>query len=403
MKPNVLQLIGSFNRGGSERQAVQLTRLLHEGGRYRLHVACLDRRGPLRSEIEQLRLGDISEFPLTSFYDRNMLAQLRHFADYLREREIDVLHTHDFYTNIFGMAGALLARVPVVRIASCRETGGMRSVLQKFVQKRAFGLADAIVVNAEAVRGELISEGVRESKVKTIYNGVDLERMTTSSNLDRGDILVQLGLGDAAGRRLITIVANMRHAVKDQETFLRSAKRVRAEFADSAFVLAGEGELLESLQAFASELGLARDTFFIGPCERVAELLAVSEVCVLSSRNEGFSNSIIEYMSASRPVVVTDVGGAREVVIDGEIGFIVPPGDDHGMAAKIMTLLGDPVGASEMGRRGRRLVEEHFSCEAQLARTEELYEKLLAALPAVTSSPRGDKANRPGSTVTHRS
>src|SRR5215210_7073255 len=103
---NVLQLIGNFNRGGSERQAVQLTRLLHESGRYRLRVACLEGAGALREEVERLGLGEIPEFSLNSFYDQRMISQLRRFARYLHQHEISVVHTHDFYTNIFGMLGA---------------------------------------------------------------------------------------------------------------------------------------------------------------------------------------------------------------------------------------------------------------------------------------------------------
>ena len=101
-------------------------------------------------------------------------------------------------------------------------------------------------------------------------------------------------------------------------------------------------------------------------------------MCVLSSTNEGFANSILEYMAAARPVVVTDVGGAREAVSEGETGFIVAPGDDEAMAAHIISLLRDPARAREMGQRGRRVVEEKFSCAAQLSRTEELYDRLLA-------------------------
>src|SRR5881227_2061783 len=101
MKRNVLQLIGSFHQGGSERQAVQLARLLHESGRYRVHLATLDRGGLLRGEVERLEIGEIPEYRLTSFYNRNALAQVRRFARLLREREIDIIHTHDFYTNIF--------------------------------------------------------------------------------------------------------------------------------------------------------------------------------------------------------------------------------------------------------------------------------------------------------------
>src|SRR5205085_1040788 len=112
MPRNVLQLIDSFQQGGTERQVVQLTRLLAARGRYRVHVACLSDAGPLRAEIERLNLGACPVFPLTSFYDRNMLTQTRRFVRFLRAREIDLVHAHDFYCNIFGMAAATLARVP---------------------------------------------------------------------------------------------------------------------------------------------------------------------------------------------------------------------------------------------------------------------------------------------------
>ena len=83
-------------------------------------------------------------------------------------------------------------------------------------------------------------------------------------------------------------------------------------------------------------------------------------------------------MAASRPVVVTDVGGAREAVIDGETGYIVPAGADQAMAARIIALLENPEQAQAMGERGRRRVEQRFSCAAQLAATQVLYDRLLA-------------------------
>src|SRR6201999_1618620 len=122
--------------------------------------------------------------------------------------------------------------------------------------------------------------------------------------------------------RYITIVANLRHPVKDHPTFLRAAQQVHAAFPAARFVLAGEGELTGAMQDLAAQLGITDQTFFIGRCARVAELLAASDACVLSSIAEGFSNSILEYMAASRPVVVTDVGGAREAVVDGETGYL---------------------------------------------------------------------------------
>lgn len=378
MKPNVLQLAGSFHQGGSERQAVQTARLLHESGRYNVHVACMERDGVMLGEVERLGLGEIPEFRLNSFYDLNAAKQLRRFAHYLRERRIDVVQTYDFYTNVFGMAGASLARVPV-RIAARRETEGVRTPAQKFVERRAFNLAHIIVANSEAVRSEVIKGGIKPRKIVTIYNGMDTTRVAPRERVNREQVLEELGLPVDAGRRFVTIVANMRHAMKDQATFLRAAQRVRAVVPDAAFVLAGEGELVESLRAQALELGLEYDAFFIGRCARVADLLAVSSVCVLSSKGvEGFSNSIIEYMAAARPVVATDVGGAREAVVDGETGYIVRPEDDEEMARRIISLLKEPERARSMGERGLRVVREKFSCEAQLAEVEKLYERMLS-------------------------
>ena len=376
MKPAVLQLIDSFNQGGSERQALQLTRLLYESGRYNVHLACLSPDGSLRSTIDDLGLGEIPSFPLTSFYDRNAVTQLRRFTRWLKSARIDILHTHDFYTNVFGMSGGVLARLPV-RIASMRETSGMRSTAQAHVQHFLYSLSHHIVANSNAVREKLIADGTSAEKVTVVYNGLDLRRLDT--NVSRPEVLAMLGVPNDLPRRFVSIVANMRHEVKDYPMFLRAARQVKEAVPDVAFLLAGEGELSESLRALAQELGIQDSTFFLGRCENVAEVLSVSEACVLSSKAEGFSNSILEYMAAARPVVVTDVGGAREVVVEGETGYLVASGDYATMAARLIALLRDPEMARQMGGRGRRVVEEKFSCEAQLARTEELYSRLLTA------------------------
>ena len=144
--------MGSFHQGGSEKQAVDLTRLLKAEGSFDLFVATLNNDGVLRPQIEVLELPEIQEFPLTSFYNANFITQVRRCASYLRENKIDLVHTHDFYTNVFGMAAATLARIPG-RVASKRETGGMRSRSQEFVEKLAFTRAKAIVVNSSAVHG----------------------------------------------------------------------------------------------------------------------------------------------------------------------------------------------------------------------------------------------------------
>ena len=377
MTRNALQLIGSFAEGGSERQAVQLVRLMKERGRYNVHVACLDGSGVLRDEVERLGFTDIPQFPLTSFYDRNAVRQLNRFARFLREREIEIVQSHDFYTNVFGMAAASLARVPV-RIASRRETTGWRSSAQKFVERRAYSLAQAIVTNCNAARDQLISEGVSKKKINTIYNGLDFERVTPQAPMKRHDAISLFGLPGDLNGHVVTIVANLRHPVKNHTMFLRAARRVSDALPQARFVIAGEGELMNPMRVLAEQLGQTESVFFIGRCDRIGDLLGLSDVCVLASTAEGFPNAILEYMAAARPVVATDVGGAREAIADGTTGYLVPSNDDSAMAERIVALLRDPVEARAMGERGREVIREKFSCEAQLERTQELYDRMLA-------------------------
>ncbi len=375
LKPAVLQLIDSFNQGGSERQALQLTRLLTESDKFKVHLASLSPEGSLRTSIADLNLGEIPSFPLNSFYDANAAKQLRRLVQWLRSSQIQIIHTHDFYTNVFGMSAGAIARLPV-RIASMRETTGMRSAAQKKIQQVAYSLAHQIVANSEAVRSTLITEGIAADKITVVYNGLDVARLIPEAQ-SRAESLKLLGLNVDENKRFISIVANMRLEVKDYPMFLRSARQVLTAEPDAAFLLAGEGELTDSLRALAVELGIHDSTFFLGRCEPVADLLSISEICVLSSKAEGFSNSILEYMAAGRPVVVTNVGGAAELVSEGETGYLVSSGDDATMAERIISLLRDPARAGEMGENGARLVKEKFSCAAQLSRTESLYDRLL--------------------------
>lgn len=376
MTHKIVHLIGSFHEGGSERQAIQVARLTRETGDFEVNLACLDSSGVLRVEADKSNFGEIPEFPLTSFYNRNALRQTRRFARFLREREISLVHTHDFYTNVFGITAGALARVPV-RIASRRETMGWRTKAQKFIERRVYGLSHSVIANADAVRNQLIREGMSGEKIVTIYNGLDLERVRQAAVFNRATALKELGLPEG-DHQLVTIVANLRHRVKNHAMFLRAARTISHKAGSARFVIAGDGDLMGTFRSMAADLGLSEKVFFIGRCKSIGELLSVSSVCVLSSTAEGFSNSILEYMAAARPVVATDVGGAREAIVDGQTGFLVRSDDDDAMAQRITDLLSQPALAREMGKRGRHVVEQKFSCKQQLERTHQLYDRLLS-------------------------
>ena len=175
--------------------------------------------------------------------------------------------------------------------------------------------------------------------------------------------------------------------------FLRAAQIVSQTMPDAGFLLAGEGPLKNSLEGLAAEIGIASRTSFLGRVEDIATLLSASDICVLSSKAEGFSNSILEYMAAGRPVVATDVGGAREAIVEGNSGYLVSSGDHAMMAQLIMSLLQRPNEARQMGENGRRLVAKKFSTAAQLLNTEALYESLLLTVRRQVKHPSKRNSN----------
>ena len=143
------------------------------------------------------------------------------------------------------------------------------------------------------------------------------------------------------------------------------------------YVIAGEGELEAGLKELAKQLGVAENVHFIGRCDDVPALLCASYVCVLTSTAEGFSNSILEYMAAGKPVIATNVGGADEAIADGESGYLVASDDDAAMAGRLIELLENEEKASNFGNAGKQLVSEKFSQDEQLCKTIDLYNSLL--------------------------
>ena len=149
-------------------------------------------------------------------------------------------------------------------------------------------------------------------------------------------------------------------------------------------MLAGQGRLLNQMRELAANLGISNKVTFLGRCDRVPDLLAITDVAALSSTSEGFPNAVLEYMAAGCPVVATDVGGVREIINSAEMGCIVTPKDATAMSDSILMLLRNPSVARSLREAGRRTVTQRFSCRSQLDNVISLYQgRELQEIPAV--------------------
>jgi glycosyltransferase involved in cell wall biosynthesis len=166
--------------------------------------------------------------------------------------------------------------------------------------------------------------------------------------------------------------------VKNHAMLLRAMRHVILEEPRAALYLAGDGPLLEPLQALARELGIEEQVVFLGYRDDVPALMRDCDVVCLTSWTEGFPRVLIEAGAARKPCVVTDIIGPREVIVDGETGFVVPPDDDNALAERILHLLKVPELRERMGEAARRRVEQYYTLERQVELVDQVYAEVLA-------------------------
>ena len=377
----VLQFLASFAMGDTERQAFNLAQGL-DRSRFEPHFACFRVMGEFLADIESTR-SPLTKYEIKRLYGSRTVGQQLRFARDLRGRDVDVVHSYGFYANVFAIPAARLAGVHAI-VASIRDTGDHLTPNQRRVQRLVCRLADAILVNAEAVKQRLVGEGWDGDRITVISNGVTLSKFGPRNG--NGRRRSELGFSPQAP--LVAVFCRL-NRLKGVEHFLEAAARVARRFPHARFAVVGEGRVVQDgvivegpykreLKAHAARLGLGDLVVFTGLRDDVPELLGEVTVSVLPSLSEGLSNAILESMAAGVPVVATAVGGNAEAVKDGVTGLLVPPGDSAALAGAICTLLDDEGLAHRFGRAGRERVEERFSEERMVRDTQQFYRSLLA-------------------------
>jgi glycosyltransferase involved in cell wall biosynthesis len=269
----------------------------------------------------------------------------------------------------YGLLAAIVARIPAIVVTHhvfAGRTSRTRELQEKMLSA---GIDRYIGVSNEVARHLRPRCLFPDSKVRVIHNGISLEGYSSRENPT-----LRSSLTKGSQRPIVMSVARLENRQKGLQ-FLVSAA---AEVTDAQFILVGAGPHRAELEEQVEGLGIQDRVTFLGHREDVPELLGSCDLLVLPSLFEGFGVSVLEAMAAGRPVVASAIGGVNEVVVDGETGLLVPPGDPHALAAAIRTVLADSALARRFGEAGRARSRQ-FSVKEMLDRTTGLYEELLDA------------------------
>jgi glycosyltransferase involved in cell wall biosynthesis len=381
--PEIMFVLPALLIGGTELHVVKIAAaLVHRG--WRVSIFSMGGSGPLLSElagsgvtvlmpaIEPLRRRLFLAWrPLAL-----ILASFDLFLAFLKRRP-KVVHFFLPSAYLVGAPVAWLARVPI-RIVSRRSLNlyqrGYRSsaALERVLHKTM----TAILGNSRTVICELNEhEGVAVERLGLIYNGVDAGEFECTK--PREDVRAALGLSPQT--IIFIIVANL-IPYKGHLDLLQALGLAKARLPnDWRLLVAGQDlGIGAQLQATAKSLQIDRNVIFLGLRRDIPDLLKASDIGLLSSHEEGFSNALLEGMAAGLPMIVTDAGGNGEAVTDGETGLIVPSRDPLRMAEAMIALAGDPSMRERLGAAARRRIAERFTFDHCADSYDALYRVLIA-------------------------
>ena len=355
--------------GGPYNEILRLEPSLNASG-VETVVAITDEPGTalprLRGRVElrpiPLRRLRLSRDPrLQWWFVSALFGDVRRLRRLIRDEEVDLVKVHGPH-NPHGAIAARLERVPVVWvISSTRVPPAFRRIGVRLVRS----MADSVLMTGESILSAYPGGDALRPIAVPYYPPVDVDAFHPRTEVQRAAAKHEFG---APGAPVVGAVANF-NPQKGIDTFVAAAARISTARPDARFVVAGRidpnhAAYQDRVRAQARAAGLLPDKlFFVGEREDVPRVLSSFDVKLLTSppASEGVPTTVLEAAACGVPVVATDVGAVREVVEDGATGFVVEPGDDAAIAARVLDLLGDPSLRVRMGGAAREKAVAAFS------------------------------------------
>jgi len=345
----ILHLIDTLKAGGKERQLIELLKGLSKRERIEARLVILSDSIDY-SYVRRLNLGI---YFLKRRMKRDPLLFLQLFT-ICRQFQPDILHSWESMCSLYALPIAKILRIPFIS-GIVRDAPSKIRFLGKTWRRTRLTFPFSRIVLANSLAG-LKSYHVPRNKGCCIYNGFDFSR--TENLIDKEFIRRKYGIQTP---KVVGMVARF-HPRKDYATFISAALQILERHRDVTFLAIGAGNNLPTCKEMVP-VRYRNNIKFLGEQKDVESIVNVFDVGVLASYADGISNAIMEYMALEKPVVATDHGGTREIVVHNKTGFLVAPKNPGQLSAKIAFLLNNRETAMEMGRRGYVRLRDEFGLE----------------------------------------
>jgi len=372
----VLELRSVRGTGGGPEKTILMGAAMADPKSVHVTVCYLrDRRDGVFAIDERARHANVDYVEVTErhSFDFGVWPQLQRL---IRQRNIDVLHAHEYKTNLLAL---LLSRACGVAALSTVHGWTGHSARERYcyypTDKRVLARFPRLIAVSTDIARELVNHGAPPSRVTTVLNGIDhrhfkrdaakVAEARAALNLRPDDVVI-----GAVGRL---------EPQKRFDLLLQAFHIVHAHRPKTRLVIAGDGSLMTALTAQRDALGLREHCLLTGHVTDVIGLHHAFDLFVQSSDYEGTPNSVLEAMAMETPIVATEAGGTAELVYDREHGRIIPIGRVDALIDGIDHALADPDATRTMTERARRRVEGELSFEARVRRVEGIYRELAYA------------------------
>jgi len=364
----ILQLTTHLRMGGVSIYVTTLARAMKKLGH---EVFIASSGGDLSPTVERSGIPHIQvDIDTRSELHPKLIAGVYQLFWLIREKDIQVIHTHTRVTQVMGEILSFLTGA--AHVSTCHGFFKLK------FGRRLFGCwGKRVIAISDAVREHLVNDfKLKKSRTELIYNGIDLDGFNTRyTDEERGLIKKELGLKQEGP--IVGIIARL-SSVKGHRYLIQAMKKILDKTSDAQLLIVGDGDEESALKDLCRDLKISDSVVFIKSVVDTSRVLAVMDVFVLPSIVEGLGLALLEALCSGVSVVASDVGGVYSIVRDNETGLLVPPRDSNVLAQSIVKLLEDKGLSRRLAENGRKVVRKKFSLEEMANKVEGTYKSVLS-------------------------